>query len=292
MVKSMTGYGRHREVVGNRDILVEVKSVNSRYMDATIKTGRLYTALEEKLKALASEYISRGKIDLYLTIETIGGDKTELAVNREFLDSYIRLLRQIQQDYALGGEVTIQTIAGKPDIFLQTRQDEDMNAVWQAVEPVARQAFSVFLHMRQAEGKRMAADLCKHLETLERIRSELVARAPQIVQENNERMRLRIGELLGNVAVDESRLLTECAIYADKADISEELARLDSHFHQFRSMLEEHAPVGRKLDFLVQEINRECNTIGSKSNDTTFAKLVIEAKSTVEKLREQIQNIE
>lgn len=292
MVKSMTGYGRHREVVGNRDILVEVKSVNSRYMDATIKTGRLYTALEEKLKALASEYISRGKIDLYLTIETIGGDKTELAVNREFLDSYIRLLRQIQQDYALGGEVTIQTIAGKPDIFLQTRQDEDMNAVWQAVEPVARQAFSVFLHMRQAEGERMAADLCKHLETLERIRSELVARAPQIVQENNERMRLRIGELLGNVAVDESRLLTECAIYADKADISEELARLDSHFHQFRSMLEEHAPVGRKLDFLVQEINRECNTIGSKSNDTTFAKLVIEAKSTVEKLREQIQNIE
>ncbi len=292
MVKSMTGYGRCREIVNGRDILVEVKSVNSRYMDANIKTGRLYTALEDKLKNLASAYISRGKVDLYLTIENIDGDKVNLTVNKEYLESYIHLLRHIKMEYGLSGEVTVQTIAGKPDIFSQTKADEDMEEVWACVEPVANKAFDIFLQMRKAEGEKMAADLLGHLETLEGIRKELVAKAPQVVAESNERMQNRIRELLGNVPADESRLLTECAVFADKADISEELARLDSHFQQFRSMLEEEIPVGRKLDFLVQEINRECNTIGSKSNDTAFAKLVIEAKSVVEKIREQIQNIE
>lgn len=292
MIKSMTGYGRNREIIGGRDIQVEVKSVNSRYIDANIKTGRMYGALEERLKSLAGEYISRGKIDILLTVENINGDKTDLSVNREFLESYLRLLRQIQETYGLGGEITVQTVANKPDVFLQTRPDEDMEAVWQDVEIVARKAFDSFLAMRQAEGERMAADLQTHLDTLESIRAQLVERAPVIVQESNARMKARVAELLGGVAVDESRLLTECAVFADKADISEELARLDSHFRQFRSMLEDDKPVGRKLDFLVQEINRECNTIGSKSSDTSFAKLVIEAKSTVEKLREQIQNIE
>ena len=292
MIKSMTGYGRCREVVGGRDILVEVKSVNSRYIDANIKTGRLYNALEEKLKSLASTYISRGKIDNYLTIENIDGDKVNLTVNREYLESYVHLLRQIQSDYGLGGDVTVQTIASKPDIFSQTKADEDMDEVWAAVEGVARKAFDIFLSMRMTEGERMAADVLGHLARLEAIRAELVQKAPQVVAESNERMLNRIRELLGGVQVDESRLLTECAIFADKADISEELARLDSHFAQFRSMLQENVPVGRKLDFLVQEINRECNTIGSKSSDTEFAKLVIEAKSTVEKIREQIQNIE
>ena len=292
MIKSMTGYGRCREVVDGRDILVEVKSVNSRYIDANIKTGRLYNALEEKLKSLASTYISRGKIDIYLTIENIDGDKVNLTVNREYLESYVHLLRQIQSDYGLGGDVTVQTIASKPDIFSQTKADEDMDEVWTAVEGVARKAFDIFLSMRMAEGERMAADVLGHLARLEAIRAEFVQKAPQVVAESNERMLTRIRELLGGVQVDESRLLTECAIFADKADISEELARLDSHFAQFRSMLQENVPVGRKLDFLVQEINRECNTIGSKSSDTEFAKLVIEAKSTVEKIREQIQNIE
>ena len=292
MVKSMTGYGRCREVVDGRDILVEVKSVNSRYIDANIKTGRLYNALEEKLKSLASTYISRGKVDIYLTVENLDGEKTQLNVNKEYLESYIHLLRKIQQEYGLGGDVTVQTVANKPDIFSQVKADEDMDEVWTAVEPVARKAFGIFMEMRKAEGQKMAADVLNHLATLEAIREELVTRAPQVVAESNTRMQNRIREILGNVPADESRLLTECAVFADKADISEELARLDSHFKQFRSMLEEDVPVGRKLDFLVQEINRECNTIGSKSNDTSFAKLVIEAKSAVEKIREQIQNIE
>lgn len=292
MIKSMTGYGRCREVVNGKDIQIEVKSVNSRYIDANIKTGRLYGALEEKLKTLASEYISRGKIDIYLTIENIDGDKIDLSVNKEYLDCYVALLRKIKEDYALGGDVTVQTVAGKPEVFNVVKPDEDMEQVWKDVETVARKAFDIFLSMRQTEGQKMKEDCLGHLETLEHIRAELAEKAPVVVAEANEKMKARIQEILGTVPMDEQRLLTECAVYADKADISEELARLDSHCKQFRSMMEENVPVGRKLDFLVQEINRECNTIGSKSADTNFAKLVIEAKSTVEKIREQIQNIE
>ena len=292
MVKSMTGYGRCREVVDGRDILVEVKSVNSRYIDANIKTGRLYNALEEKLKSLASTYISRGKVDIYLTVENLDGEKTQLNVNKEYLESYIHLLRKIQQEYGLGGDVTVQTVANKPDIFSQVKADEDMDEVWTAVEPVARKAFGIFMEMRKAEGQKMAADVLNHLTTLEAIREELVTRAPQVVAESNARMQNRIREILGNVPADESRLLTECAVFADKADISEELARLDSHFKQFHSMLEEDVPVGRKLDFLVQEINRETNTIGSKCSDLELTRIVVDVKAEIEKIREQIQNIE
>ena len=292
MIKSMTGYGRNREISGGRDIQMEVKSVNSRYLDASVRTGRLYSALEEKLKKLAASYISRGKVEMSLTIESVGGVKTNLLINREFVESYVRLLRELQEEYDLGGDVTVQTVASKPDTFLQTTPDEDMNEVWAAVEPIAKKAFESFLAMRRAEGERMAADILSHLNALEAIRQQIAEKVPQVVKESNERMIARVRELLGQVPMDESRLLTECAVYADKADISEELARLDSHFKQFRAMLEEEGPIGRQLDFLTQEINRECNTIGSKSSDTGFAKLVIEAKSEIEKIREQIQNIE
>lgn len=292
MIKSMTGYGRCKETVGTRSIQVEIRSVNSRYLDLTVKVGRMYGALEEKLKTLSSSYLSRGKAELSLQIEALEGEQTELIANRVFAQSYVTLLRQLKEEYGLGGEVTIQTLANRSELFTQTKPDENMEEVWAAVEPVAKKAFEAFLAMRCAEGKRMQEDITGHLEALEQIRARLVARAPQIVEESNQKMRMRIAELLDGVQPDEARLLTECAIFADKADISEELARLDSHFKQFREMLNEDVPIGRKLDFLVQEINRECNTIGSKSANTEFAKAVIEAKSTIEKIREQIQNIE
>ncbi len=292
MIKSMTGYGRCKEIVGTRSIQVEIKSVNSRYLDLTVKTGRMYGALEEKLKALSASYLSRGKAELSLQIEQPEGEQTELIANRVFAQSYVALLRQLKEEYGLSGDITVQTLANRPELFMQVKPDENMEEVWAAVEPVAKKAFEAFLAMRCTEGQRMQEDITTHLETLERIRAELVERAPQIVEESNQKMRARIAELLDGVQPDEARLLTECAIFADKADISEELARLDSHFRQFRGMLDENVPIGRKLDFLVQEINRECNTIGSKSANTDFAKAIIEAKSTVEKIREQIQNIE
>ncbi len=292
MIKSMTGYGRHREVVDGRDILCEVKSVNSRYLDTNIKMGRMYSALEDKVKQYASARVSRGKMDIYISIDNIAGDDNGLSVNEKFLESYVALLRDIKSRYELGGDVTIQTVAGRSEVFVQTRPDEDMELVGNALVTVMEKAFDSFTAMRQAEGEKLEEDLLGYLEVLEGLRNKIAERAPLSVKENNEKMRARIRELLDGVAYDEARLLTECAVFADKADISEETARLSSHFSQFRSILKENVPVGRKLDFLVQEMNREVNTIGSKCNDNEIANIVIEAKSYVEKIREQIQNVE
>ena len=292
MIKSMTGYGRHREVIDGRDILCEVKSVNSRYLDTNIKLGRAYNALEDKVKQYASTRVSRGKMDVYISIDRIAGDDNGLSVNEAFLESYVALLRDIKDRYSLGGDVTIQTVAGRSEVFQLTRPDEDMEATAVALAQVMEKAFDGFTAMREAEGAKLEADVLGHLEVLEALREKIAERAPISVEENNEKMRARIRELLDGVAYDEARLLTECAIFADKADISEEIARLGSHFEQFRKILKENIPVGRKLDFLVQEMNREVNTIGSKCNDGEIAKTVIEAKSYVEKIREQIQNIE
>ncbi len=292
MIKSMTGFGRCREVIDGRDILCEVKSVNSRYLDTNIKIGRAYAALEDKVKQYAASRVSRGKMDIYIFIDKIEGDDNGLSVNEKFLESYVALLRQIKEKYELGGDVTIQTVAGRNEVFVQTRPDEDTEEAGKALLVVMEKAFDGFNQMREIEGQKLEADLLGHLEVLEGIRQAIAERAPLSVKENNEKMKARVRELLEGANYDEARLLTECAVFADKADISEELARLGSHFSQFRSILKEKVPVGRKLDFLVQEMNREVNTIGSKCNDSEIAKAVIEAKSFVEKIREQIQNIE
>lgn len=292
MIKSMTGYGRHREVIDGRDILCEVKSVNSRYLDTNIKLGRLYNALEDKVKQYASTRVSRGKMDIYISIDNIAGDDNGIAVNENFLESYVSLLRDIKERYSLSGDVTIQTVAGRNEVFVTTRPEEDTDAAGKALLIVMEKAFDGFTAMREAEGEKLEADLLSYLVALEEIREKISVRAPESVKESNEKMKTRIKELLEGANYDESRLLTECAVFADKADISEELARLDSHFVQFRTILKETVPVGRKLDFLVQEMNREVNTIGSKCNDGEIARLVIEAKSYVEKIREQIQNVE
>ncbi len=292
MIKSMTGYGRHREVIDGKDILCEVKSVNSRYLDTNIKIGRAFNALEDRVKKFAASHVSRGKMDIYISIDSIAGDDNGLSVNEKFLESYVSLLRSIKEKHSLGGDVTIQTVAARNEVFVQTRPDEDTEKVGASLEIVLEKTFAAFTAMREAEGEKLKADLLGHLAYLEDIRNKIVVRAPLSVQENNDKMKARIKELLEGVNYDEARLLTECAIFADKADISEELSRLDSHFCQFKQILEESVPVGRKLDFLVQEMNREVNTIGSKCNDGDIAKLVIDAKSYVEKIREQIQNIE
>jgi uncharacterized protein (TIGR00255 family) len=231
-------------------------------------------------------------MDIYISIENIAGDDNGLSVNEKFLESYVALLRDIKDRYSLGGDVTIQTVAGRNEVFVTTRPDEDTEAAGKALLVVMEKAFDSFTAMREEEGKKLEADLLSHLSVLEGIREFIVERAPISVKENNERMKARIKELLEGAEYDEQRLLTECAVFADKADISEELARLDSHFSQFKKILKENVPVGRKLDFLVQEMNREVNTIGSKCNDGEVARQVIEAKSYVEKIREQIQNIE
>lgn len=292
MIKSMTGFGRHRAAENGYDVLCEVKSVNSRYLDTTVKTGRSYGVLEERIKAFAANRFSRGKLDIYVGIEKAAGENACITPDEEFIDRYVRQLREIKKRWKLSGGVSVSDIAMRNESFCFKREDEDMELVWSSVAPVLENAFASFASMREKEGEKLAEDLLGHLTVLEGIREKIAQRAPAAVAESNEKMKARIKELLEGAEYDESRLLTECAVFADKADISEELARLGSHFSQFRSIINENAPVGRKLDFLVQEMNREVNTIGSKANDGEIAKLVIEAKSTVEKIREQIQNVE
>lgn len=292
MVKSMTGFGRYKEVIEGRDILCEVKSVNSRYLDTIIKMPKLYSPLEDRIRQLAAGYISRGKLEIFITVESITGEKIDLSINREYLDSYIRLLNEIKNEYELSGDITLAMVAAKNEVFVARKVDEDLEAVWLAIEKVAREAFEQLTEMRIREGAKLENDILGNLSELENIKEKIAVRAPESLRTSNERMKARVAELLAGVPVDESRLLTECAVYADKTDINEELARLDSHFAQFKAILNEKQPAGRKLDFLVQELNREINTIGSKACDTEIARCVIDAKCAIERIREQIQNIE
>jgi len=292
MIKSMTGFGRHKEIIDGRDILCEVKSVNSRYQDMNIKISKLYSPLEDRLKKLASKYISRGKLDIYVSIDSITGEKINLSLNKEYLESYVNLLKTIKDDYSLESDISLALIAMKNEIFVAHKVDEDLDSVWNGIERVATQAFEQFVEMRKREGEKLKDDIIQNLQDLERFAELISIRAPKSIQIANERMKTRISELMNGIPIDEDRLLTECAVFADKADINEELIRLLSHFTQLKDIFTENKPVGRKLDFLVQEINREINTIGSKANDGEIAKYVIDAKCSIERIREQIQNIE
>ncbi len=292
MVRSMTGFGRCKELVGGMIVTVEVKSVNSRYTDITVKCPRLYSAFEERLKQMSLNYLTRGKVEIYLSIELPEGEKVSLAVNRQYLESYLAALGDIKQKYEPSGDITLSMIAARSDIFVVSKPEDDIEAVWQAVSAVAQKAFEAFVEMRIREGARMKDDILSHIDVIEQKRKEVAARAPLAIAESNERMKARIGEMLSGVDYDESRLLTECAVFADKADISEEIARLGSHVSQFRRAMEKDDQVGRKLDFMIQEMNREVNTSGSKSTDEFIISCVIDLKCELEKVREQIQNLE
>jgi len=292
MAQSMTGYGRKRLLADGKDISFEIKAVNSRYLDLNIKLSRLYNPLEERIKQLVSSRVSRGKVDVYLSVSNIEGDGTSLALNKDYLEAYLDVMARIKEEYGVSGEVNLSMISSKNDVFTVTRPDEDMEAVWALIKPVAEAALDEFSEMRSTEGAKLVADIREHAAATASLRAAIKELAPISVENAKQKMINRIKELLEGVNPDEGRLLTECAIFADKADINEELARLDSHFAQLEGILKESAPIGRKLDFLVQEINREINTIGSKSSDVDIARAVVAAKSEIEKIREQIQNIE
>jgi len=292
MAKSMTGYGRSRSLIDGRDITFEIKSVNNRFLDLNVKMSRLYSPLEDRIKQLVRKYTTRGKVDVFLTIDNIEGDKTDLSVNHEFVEGYVRQLNNIKERYDLSGELDISLVASRPEAFIAKKSDEDMEAVWSAIEDVAAVALEGFYEMRCTEGEKLKTDILFRISRLEELKARIEALAPAVVKEANARMLDRVKELLGGTPVDEARLLTECAIYADKADITEELVRLGSHFAQLKKLLDKDDNVGKTVDFLLQETNREINTIGSKSNNIEIANLVVEVKSELEKIREQIQNIE
>ncbi len=292
MIRSMTGYGRGEAVIGGKKIVVEIKSVNHRFADISLKVPRCYSYLEDPLRKYTAEHITRGKADVFLNIEDVGGSEENIALDTVFAKKYIAALEELRDTFGLKDDISVMTVAKNPDIFKVERAEDDKDALWEAVKTVADEAVEAFTDMRIREGERIGKDLRARVEYMKTVAAEINSRSPETVKEYSDRLYKKIKEVLDDRTVDEARVLTEVAIFADKVAVNEEIVRLASHFDEFYEILSSDAPAGRRLDFLIQEINRETNTIGSKANDLFIAQKVVELKAEIEKLREQIQNIE
>ena len=292
MIRSMTGYGRAVDTVEGMTVTVELKSVNHRFFEFTPKVYRTYSFLEDKLKAYLQQYIARGKVDCYVQIEVDADDDSVVEINHSLAAGYMKAVAELCGTYGLERGNSVELLTSHPDIFSVRKAPADEDAVWAKVKPVVEEAVQAFLAMREAEGRKLKEDVLSRADSILDSVAFIEARSPETVKEYNEKLKARIRELLDDAAVDEQRLLTEAAIFADKIAVAEETVRLRSHIDQLRTMFGSGEPIGRKLDFLIQEINREANTIGSKGSDIEIARKVIDIKAEVEKIREQIQNIE
>ncbi|HPU59323.1 MAG TPA: YicC family protein, partial [Candidatus Avimonas sp.] len=287
MVRSMTGYGRYQETVDGMDITVEVKSVNHRYYEYSSRVPRAYGFLDERLKSHVQNYISRGKVDVYVWIETVDSPGSEVCINHSLAESYVNALKELSDKYGLKNDLAAYELAKFPEVLTVKKEAEDEDAIWQSVCVVADKALERFVEMREAEGKALRNDILNRADTILKAVEFVEERSPVTVREHMMKVEARMRELLSGAAVDEQRLLTEAAIYADKIAVAEETVRIRSHLEQLKSFLDSSEPVGRKLDFLVQEINREANTIGSKCQDVELARVVIDIKAEIKKIREQ-----
>ncbi len=292
MVRSMTGYGRSQTTVNGMDITVELKSVNHRYYEYSSRLPRTYGFLDDKIKSYLQGRISRGKVDVFVSIDTVDAPGSEVSVNYALAEGYLRALRELSERFSLRDDIGVAALTRYPDILTVRKAAEDENAIWDAVRMVLDQALNRFIAMREQEGQRLREDILSRRETILHAVEFVEERSPQTVREHMEKVEARMRELLGTVTVDEQRLLTEAALFADKIAVAEETVRLRSHLDQLEHMLDSGEAVGRKLDFLVQEINREANTIGSKAQDVELNRIVVDIKAEIEKIREQIQNIE
>ncbi len=292
MLKSMTGYGRREAVTSGKKILAEIKSVNHRYSDYNIKVQRHLGFLEDKVRKYVSGSVTRGKIDIYINVESFETADKEISLNKALAENYIKVLYQLRDEFGLKDDITVSNVAKNTDIFITERLEEDEEEIWNAVKEVLDGALGDFVSMREREGERIEKDLCERIEYMRTLVKEIEERSPETVSEYKNRLYDKIKEVLDGREIDEARILTEVAIYADKVAVNEETVRLSSHFEEFDNIIGSGEPAGRKLDFLIQEINREVNTIGSKASDIEIAKTVVTLKGEIEKLREQIQNIE
>lgn len=292
MVLSMTGYGRAGALLHGRDIKVELRSVNARFFEYSSRLPRSCAFLEDKLKKLVAAKVSRGKVELSLSIQTVTAADTVVSVNWSLAQGYRAALDSLIEKMELKNDVTAGMIARFPEVLTQTAAPTNEDELWQDVQSVALQAVDAFVAMRAAEGEKLKADVAGRLDTIEELVAKIEQGSAGRVQAYSDRLYARLQELLGDRNIDESRLVTEAALFADKTAIDEETVRLHSHVAQYREILTLDEPVGRKLDFLTQELNRESNTIGSKCQDVAITRLVVELKSEIEKIREQIQNIE
>lgn len=292
MLRSMTGFGRGEDTIGGRHIVFEIKSVNHKYFEFNSRIPRGYLFLEDKLKAYIQGKISRGKVDVFLQIETLEETDVQVLVNHSLASAYVTALQELKERYQLPDEPSLALLSKYSDIFSVHKAPEDEDAVWEAVRQVADQAIASFLKMREAEGARLKADILEKAGEIVALVDQVERHTPETVEHYRERLKAKIEELLQDNRFDEQRVLTEVAIFADKVAVDEETVRLRSHFQQLQSLVDSDGPVGRKIDFLVQEMNREANTIGSKSVNSQIAYLVVDIKALIEKIREQVQNVE
>lgn len=291
-MRSMTGFGRSRAVIGGKEYLLEIKSVNSRYSEFNMKLPRSCTYLEERLKTLLKGVISRGKVDVWLSVTDVEDRSTSVTVNLPVVKNYLEEMRKCGEELSLPDDLQLSSIFRMTDAFTIVRTEADEEEIWQAVQTVANAALAEFAAMREKEGEKLKADLLEKVANIEVMVGEIEKLSPETSAAYRQRLTDKLNELLEGQQIDQQRVLTEAAIFAEKIAVDEETVRLRSHFKQFRDMAESAEPIGRKLDFLIQEFNRESNTIGSKAQDLRITKLVIDMKSEIEKIREQIQNVE
>ena len=292
MVRSMTGFGRGQGSAVGLEFTVELKAVNSRYFEFNCRLPRGYLFLEDKLKTFTAERVSRGKVEMYVTIDSGVDDEITVELNRPYADAYIKALRELSEDYGIENKVTAADFIGNSEMFKVVRTEIDEEAVTAAALSVAGEAIDKFIAMRETEGEKLRQDVESHVDAILKKVEFVETKSPETVEAYRQKLEGKIKELLGDTSVDESRIITETAIYADKVAVAEETVRLRSHMSQLCDMLSKGGAVGRKLDFIVQEMNRETNTIGSKAQNIEIAQTVVDIKSEIEKIREQIQNIE
>lgn len=292
MIRSMTGYGRSQQTLDGREILVEIKSVNHRYFEFSARVPRAYGYLEEKLKSFLQGKVSRGKVEMSVTIYNIEGKDALIEVNGSIAKGYVDALRRANETLELKDDITLSNLIRLPDIFNVIKNTEDEEVIWNDVKIAAEEALNNFVSMRETEGVKLREDVEQRLDYIEKLVEKVEHRSPMVTAAYRERLYNKLSEILNDKKIDEQRILTEAAIFSEKTAVDEETVRLKSHINQFRNLLEAGEPVGRKLDFLIQEFNRESNTIGSKAQDVEITKIVVELKSEIEKIREQIQNIE
>jgi uncharacterized protein (TIGR00255 family) len=289
----MTGYGRARRELHKRDITVEVRSVNNRYLDCAVRMPRMYAFAEDAVKQCVQKAVSRGKVDVFISVDASAADVAKVAVNRELAAQYAAALKELSEVCGpTAYRVTPDQLARFPDVLTVTKADEDLETVSADLCTVLEEALASFNAMRATEGARLAEDIGNRLDNILTGTGQVEARSPETVAEYRRKLTARMQEVLQSATVDEQRILTEAAVYADKVAVDEETVRLRSHVSQLRNMLTSDEPMGRKMDFLIQEVNRESNTIGSKCSDVEIAQVVVNLKAEVEKMREQVQNVE
>ena len=292
MIKSMTGYGGAKGLSGRTEISVELRSVNNRYLDVSVRLPRVYTAAEDSIKSAVGRVVSRGKVDVYINLDLSKAQDTVIRLNEPLAKAYVEALDTLSQSFGIPNDVSSTFLARLPDILVAEKAEEDRDQLFADILSILEEALSGYTAMREKEGDKLRADILSRLDVLEDLVAKVEERSPITLKEYREKLTQKMNEVLASTEVDPQRILTEAAIFADKIAVDEETVRLRSHIDQVRSLMDAEEPVGRKLDFLVQEMNREANTIGSKGSDIEIARKVIDIKAEVEKIREQIQNIE